>query len=194
MISKRKLKKNQSNKTMANHHKQGLIIVYTGNGKGKTTAAVGLAVRAAGYKRKVLFLQFIKEWFTGEKESFKILEPYVTFVQMGQGFVGIWGDRKDRTEHENAASEAFEFLKDKIKSNEYEVIVMDEINVAIAEGLIKIDEVMEMISSKPAELDLVFTGRGADPRLIEVADLVTEMTEIKHPFQKGILAKRSIDY
>jgi len=177
-----------------NHHKQGLVIVYTGNGKGKTTAAVGLAVRAAGYKRKVLFLQFIKEWFTGEKETLKLLEPYVTFIQMGQGFVGIWGDRKDRIEHQNAAEEAFAFLKDKVKSNEYEVIVMDEINIAISEGLIKIDDVLEMISNKPAELDLVFTGRGASQKLIDVADLVTEMTEIKHPFQKGILAKRSIDY
>jgi cob(I)alamin adenosyltransferase len=179
---------------MTNHHKQGLIIVYTGNGKGKTTASVGLAVRAAGYKRKVLFLQFIKEWFTGEKETLKLLEPYVTFVQMGQGFVGIWGDRKERVQHENAAAEAFAFAQDKVKSGEYEVIVLDEINVAIAEGLIKIDDVMEMLENKPEELDIVMTGRGAHERVIDKADLVTEMTEIKHPFQKGILAKRSIDY
>lgn len=179
---------------MANHHKQGLVIVYTGNGKGKTTASVGLAVRAAGYKRKVLFLQFIKEWFTGEKETLQLLEPYVTFVQMGQGFVGIWGDRKERGVHENAAAEAFAFAQDKVKSGEYEVIILDEINVAIQEGLIKVEDVLEMIDEKPEELDIVLTGRGAPEQLIERADLVTEMKEIKHPFQKGILAKRSIDY
>jgi cob(I)alamin adenosyltransferase len=179
---------------MLSHHKQGLVIVYTGNGKGKTTAAVGLAVRAAGYKRKVLFLQFIKEWFTGEKETLKLLEPYVTFVQMGQGFVGIWGDRKDRVVHDNAAAEAFAFASDKIASKEYDVVILDEINVAVHEKLITIEEVLNLIEEKPEEIDLVLTGRWADEKLIERADLVTEMTEIKHPFQKGILAKRSIDF
>jgi cob(I)alamin adenosyltransferase len=179
---------------MTSIHKTGLIIVYTGDGKGKTTAAVGLAVRAAGYKRKVLFLQFIKEWFTGEKETFKSLEPYITFVQMGQGFIGIWGDRKDRAVHDNAAVEAFAFAREKVQSKEYDVIVLDEINVAVKEGLIKIEDVLEMVKGRPEELDIVLTGRGADEKLIEIADLVTEMKEIKHPFQKGILAKRSIDF
>ncbi len=179
---------------MTSVHKTGLVIVYTGNGKGKTTASVGLAVRAAGYKRKVLFLQFIKEWFTGEKETFKLLEPYITFVQMGQGFVGIWGDRKDRAVHDTAAAEAFGFAKEKVNSKEYDVIILDEINVAIKEGLIKIEDVLEMVKGRPEELDIVLTGRGADEKLIGIADLVTEMKEIKHPFQKGILAKRSIDF
>lgn len=179
---------------MSSIHKTGLVIVYTGDGKGKTTAAVGLAVRAAGYKRKVLFLQFIKEWFTGEKETLKSLEPYVNFVQMGQGFVGIWGDRKARVIHNNAALEAFEFAKDMVNSDKYEVIILDEINVAIKEGLINASDVLDLINNKPESLDLVLTGRGADERIIERADLVTEMKEIKHPFQKGILAKRSIDF
>jgi cob(I)alamin adenosyltransferase len=179
---------------MPNHHKQGLLIVYTGDGKGKTTAAVGLAVRASGYKRKVLFLQFIKAWPTGEKEALKMLEPYVTFLQMGEGFVGIWGDRKDRKEHKNAASEAFEFAKEKIDSNEFDVIILDELNVAISEGLVELDDVLECIKNRPEGLDLVVTGRGAHNKIIELADLVTEMKEIKHPFQRGILAKRSIDF
>jgi cob(I)alamin adenosyltransferase len=179
---------------MPNHHEQGLVIVYTGNGKGKTTAAVGLAVRAAGYKRKVLFLQFIKQWFTGEKETLQALAPYVTFVQMGEGFIGIWGDRKERASHENAATEAFAFAKDKVTSGEYDVIILDELNVAVHEGVISIDAVMALIQSKPEKVDLILTGRNAHERVLERADLVTEMTEIKHPFQKGILAKRSIDF
>jgi cob(I)alamin adenosyltransferase len=177
-----------------NHHKKGLVIVYTGDGKGKTTASVGLAVRAAGYKRKVLFLQFIKQWFTGEKETLSLLKPYVTFVQMGEGFVGIWGDRKDRVVHDNAAKEALAFAKDKIHSKEYDVIILDEINVAIKEGLLELDEVLELVFTRPDEMDIVLTGRWANEKLIEKADLVTEMKEIKHPFQKGILAKRSIDF
>jgi cob(I)alamin adenosyltransferase len=179
---------------MPNHHEQGLVIVYTGNGKGKTTAAVGLAVRAAGYKRKVLFLQFIKQWFTGEKETLALLAPYVTFVQMGEGFIGIWGDRKGRETHENAAAEAFSFARDKVASGEYDVVILDEINVAVQEGVVSVDEVMELLENKPEKLDIVLTGRGAPERVIARADLVTEMTEIKHPFQKGILAKRSIDF
>lgn len=179
---------------MANHHNKGLFIIYTGNGKGKTTAAVGLAVRAAGYGRKVLFLQFIKEWFTGEKETLAKLEPLVDFKQMGQGFVGIWGDRKEREVHSNAAQEALDFAGYALSKKLYDVYIFDELNVALAEGLVSLEQVKELLAKRGEDIDMVITGRNADPALIELADLVTEMTEIKHPFQKGILAKRSIDY
>ncbi len=181
-------------KDMNNQHNKGLVIIYTGNGKGKTSAAVGLAVRAVGYKKKVLFLQFIKEWPTGEKESLKLLAPYVTFLQMGEGFIGIWGDKKDKSTHNNAARLAFEFAKEKVKSGEFDIIILDEINIALGEGLLEIDEVLEMVTNKPQELDIVLTGRDASQKLIDIADLVTEMIEIKHPFQNGILAKRGIDF
>lgn len=179
---------------MENHHKKGLFIIYTGNGKGKTTAAVGLAIRAAGYGRKVLFLQFIKEWFTGEKETFSKLSELIDFKQMGQGFVGVWGDRKERETHNTAAQEALLYARYTIEKKLYDVYIFDELNVAIAEGLVSKDQVKEMLAVRDVNADIVITGRNADSELIEMADLVTEMTEIKHPFQKGILAKRSIDY
>ena len=174
--------------------KKGLLIIYTGNGKGKTTAAVGLAVRAAGYGRKVLFLQFIKEWFTGEREILGKLSPLVDFVQMGEGFVGIWGDRKDRSVHRNAAQEALVFAKEMLESKKYDVYVFDELNVALSEGLVNFEQVKELIDLRDQSADLVITGRNAQEKLLDMADLVTEMEEVKHPFQKGILAKRSIDY
>jgi cob(I)alamin adenosyltransferase len=177
-----------------NNKKKGLFIIYTGNGKGKTTAAVGLAVRAAGYGRKVLFLQFIKEWFTGEKESLGKLAPHVEFKQMGEGFVGIWGDRKDREVHSNAAQEAFAHAREVVKNRLYDVYIFDELNVAISEGLVSVEQVVELVEIKDEFADIVLTGRGAHGQLIKLADLVSEMTEIKHPFQKGILAKRSIDF
>ena len=179
---------------MSNHHHRGLVIVYTGNGKGKTTAAIGLAVRAIGYKRKVLFLQFIKEWFTGERESLESLKPYITFLQMGEGFVGIWGDRKDRADHVNAAGRALAFAVDQLQSGLYDVVILDEINVAVSEKLISLADVLHLLDCRPVHVDVVLTGRGASQEIIDRADLVTEMHEIKHPFQKGILAKRSIDY
>lgn len=179
---------------MENHHKKGLFIIYTGNGKGKTTAAVGLAIRAAGYGRKVLFLQFIKVWFTGEKESFSKLAPLIDFRQMGEGFVGIWGDRKPREVHDNAAQEALEFAKEMLKEKKYDVYIFDELNVALDEGLVTLEQVNGLLSVRAPEQDIVMTGRGAPQELIDQADLVTEMSEVKHPFQKGILAKRTIDY
>lgn len=179
---------------MANHHTQGLFIIYTGNGKGKTTAAVGLAVRAAGYERRVLFLQFIKEWFTGEKESLGKLNELIDFKQMGEGFVGIWGDRKPRETHDSAAQQAIAFAKQMLIEKKYDVYIFDELNVALVEGLVTLEQVQELLEVRSEEQDIVMTGRGAHPDLVEKADLVTEMTEIKHPFQKGILAKRSIDY
>lgn len=179
---------------MEKSSQKGLLIVYTGNGKGKTTAAVGLAVRAAGYGKKVLFLQFIKEWFTGEKESLGKLSEQIDFYQMGEGFVGIWGDRKTKLVHSSAALNALEFAKQAVQENRYDVYVFDELNVAVAEGLVSWEQVEELLASKTDTADMVITGRGAMPALIELADLVTEMVEVKHPFQKGILAKRSIDF
>ncbi|MFH2036888.1 MAG: cob(I)yrinic acid a,c-diamide adenosyltransferase [Candidatus Zixiibacteriota bacterium] len=175
--------------------KKGLLVVYTGNGKGKTTAALGMTIRAVGYGWKVSIVQFIKgSWKYGEMDGLKRLEPEVELNIMGEGFVGIIDDDKPIEEHREAAKKAFELLLDKVKSGKYELVIADELNVAMMLGLITLDELKTLIEQKPKELHLVITGRGAHKWLIEKADLVTEMTEIKHPYQKGILAQKGVDY
>jgi cob(I)alamin adenosyltransferase len=174
---------------------RGLIIVYTGNGKGKTTAALGLCVRAVGYDEKVCIIQFIKgSWKYGELDGIKRLAPNVELYQKGLGFVGIIDDKLDRSEHIKAANEAIVFAKERILSGKYDIVILDEINVAMSLDLIKIEDVFDLVNCKPELLDLVLTGRNARPELIERADLVTEMREIKHPYQKGIMAQKGIDF
>lgn len=174
---------------------KGLLIVYTGNGKGKTTAALGLCVRACGYDLKVAIVQFVKgSWQYGELDGIKRLEPNVELIRKGKGFVGIIDDKLPRSEHENAAGEALLFVDKLIQSGKYNIVILDELNVAVSLGLIEINDVLKILANKPADLDIIITGRDAHEKLIEVADLVTEMKEIKHPYQKGILAKKGIDY
>ena len=176
-------------------NEKGLVIVYTGNGKGKTTAALGMALRAIGYEHKVCMLQFIKgTWHSGEKDSSKKLEPYFELVQVGKGFVGILDDNSPKEEHERYAKEALEICREKILSEKYNLIILDEINYAINLGLISLNDVVKLIKDKPNDLDLVLTGNHAKTEIIKLADLVTEMKEIKHPFQSGIKAKKGIDF
>ena len=172
--------------------KRGLIIIYTGDGKGKTTAALGTVLRAAAYGWKILIVQFIKgSWKYGEMESLKLL-PKVELKRMGKGFVGIIDDKLPFADHVQAAEEALDFVKTRL--NDYQLIVLDEINGAIKGKLISPEPVIEMLKNKPEKLHIILTGRGANPALIQLADLVTEMKEIKHPFQKGMLAQKGIDY
>lgn len=180
---------------MAEEKERGLVIVYTGDGKGKTTAALGLCVRAVGYDRKVCIIQFIKgSWKYGEIEGIKRLAPNVEFHRKGLGFVGIIDDKLDRSEHVKAAGEALKFAEEQMLSGKFDVVILDEINVAVKLGLIEVRDVLRLIDKKPEGLDLVLTGRNAAEEVIEKADLVTEMREIKHPFQKGIKAKKGIDF
>ncbi len=173
---------------------RGLVIVYTGDGKGKTTAALGTALRAVGRGFRVLIIQFIKgSWRYGELESLKRLAPEVELVRVGKGFVGIIDDELPREEHEEAAIEGFELARQRVVSGEYDLVILDELNYAVQGGLIPIEQVLELVSSKPEELHLLITGRGAHPDLIAAADVVTEMREVKHPYQKGIPATRGID-
>jgi len=175
--------------------KDGLVIVYTGNGKGKTTAALGMALRAIGYDHKVCMLQFIKgSWHYGEMDSSKKLEPNFELIAIGKGFVGILDDNSPREEHEKYAAEALKICKEKIFSEKYNVVILDEINYAINLGLIDVQEIIKIIKDKPSNLDLVLTGNHAKEEIIELADLVTEMKEIKHPFKSGIKAKKGIDF
>lgn len=174
---------------------RGLLIIYTGGGKGKTTAALGMAVRAVGYGHKVLILQFIKgSWHYGELDGLKRLAPEVEVVQGGEGFVGIIDDTKDRSEHVLAAQHALALAQEKLATDAYDLAILDEINYALNLGLIALEDVKRLIANRPRRLDLVLTGNHAHPDIIELADLVTEMKEIKHPFQKGLKAKKGIDF
>jgi len=175
--------------------KDGLVIVYTGNGKGKTTAALGLAMRAIGYEHNVCMLQFIKgSWHYGEMDSSKKLEPNFELIAIGKGFVGILDDNSPREEHEKYAAEALRICREKINSGKYNVVILDEVNYAINLGLIDVQEIIKIIKEKPSSLDLVLTGRDVKEEIVELADLVTEMKEIKHPFKSGIKAKKGIDF
>lgn len=174
---------------------RGLVIVYTGGGKGKTTAAVGMAVRAAGYGKKSIIIQFIKgTWKTGEGKSLKKLRSQIEIVPAGKGFVGIIDDNKAFKEHLEAAQEALKISKKAIKSGKYQLVILDEVNYAVKGNLIRVKDVLDLIKNKPAKLHLVLTGNHASPKVIQKADLVTEMKAIKHPFGKGIKAQRGIDF
>jgi cob(I)alamin adenosyltransferase len=174
---------------------KGLVIVYTGHGKGKTTAALGMCIRAAGYKKKVKIIQFIKgTWKYGEIDGIKLLEPYVDMEQRGKGFVGIIDDKEDISTHIKAAKEALDYSREAILSGKYDHVILDEINVALNLKLVTVEDVLKLIDDKPDELHLILTGRDAVQEVIDKADLVTEMREIKHPFQKGILAQQGVDY
>ncbi|MFA6391567.1 MAG: cob(I)yrinic acid a,c-diamide adenosyltransferase [Patescibacteria group bacterium] len=174
---------------------KGLVIVYTGSGKGKTTAALGIALRAAGYKKKVLIVQFIKgSWDTGEINSIRRLSPEIELVRMGEGFVGIIDDQKEFKEHVLAAKRALAIARKAVISKKYSVVILDEINYAVKGKLIKQQDVLDLIKMKNEKLHLVLTGNFAGPKVIAKADLVTEMKAVKHPYQKGIKAQRGIDY
>ena len=174
---------------------KGLVIVYTGGGKGKTSAALGLVLRAVGYNHKVCMVQFVKgSWHYGELDSAKRLAPEFELVTAGKGFVGILDDKSPREEHVKAANDTLAISKEKIMSGKFDVVILDEINYAVQLELLKIDDVIDLIKSKPSELDLVLTGNHATKEVIEIADLVTEMKEIKHPFKSGKKAKKGIDF
>jgi cob(I)alamin adenosyltransferase len=177
--------------------RRGLVIVYTGDGKGKTTAALGLAVRAAGNGFRVLFLQFIKgQWKTGESQAVRALAPNMELVRMGKGFTieRLRDKRIPMEEHEQAAADAFARAGEVVRSNAYDMIVLDELLGSIKAGLVPLDNVLQLIRDKPPTLHLVMTGRGAPQALIDAADLVTEMTPIKHPYDQGIKAQRGIEF
>lgn len=174
--------------------------MFTGNGKGKTTASLGVALRALGHGWRVLVIQFFKgDWpvVFGELEMAKRLTPQFEFLQLGKGFVKHMGDRKPFDEHAAAAKDALRIAREKIVSGAYDLIVLDEIIYAIDYAgvqLVRLDEVLSLIEARPASLHLILTGRSAPQALIDRADLVTEMKEIKHPWQRKIPAQEGIDY
>lgn len=174
---------------------RGFIIVYTGDGKGKTTAAIGMAFRAIGRGWRVLMVQFMKgTWHYAELDAAKRLAPDFEIVPMGKGFYKILDDHYTEEEHRAAALAALQFARAKMLSGEYDLLILDEVNSVISTGLLPLAEVMRLLDAKPEDCHVVLTGRGAPPELIDRADLVTEMREIKHPYQKGIPAQKGIDF
>jgi cob(I)alamin adenosyltransferase len=175
--------------------KKGLIIINTGNGKGKTTAALGVAFRALGHNFKVCMVQFIKgSWKYGELEAAKKFDNF-TLIPMGKGFVNL-GDKKPDPEDIKLAEKTLKKGKESILSGEYRLVILDEVNYAVSYNLIKIEDVIDILKNKPDNVHVILTGRNAEtfPELIEIADLVTEMREVKHPYQKGINAQRGIEF
>jgi cob(I)alamin adenosyltransferase len=178
-----------------NDTNDGIVIVYTGNGKGKTTASLGVALRAIGHGLKVCMVQFIKgEWHYGELNSLKKLEPDLELIVAGKGFIGIIDDDHAFEEHVRAAKTALDIVEQKISLDKYDVIILDEINYAVHLGLLQLRDVMRIIQNRPKRLSLILTGNHACEEIILLADLVTEMKEIKHPYKKGFKAKRGIDF
>ncbi|GAB4322031.1 MAG: cob(I)yrinic acid a,c-diamide adenosyltransferase [Candidatus Zixiibacteriota bacterium] len=175
--------------------RNGLVICYTGDGKGKTTAALGMCVRATGYNLRTLICQFIKgSWHYGELDGIKRLAPYVELQQKGEGFVGIVDDKKPREVHRGAALKAMADVRADIQSGQWHIVILDEVFVGCQLGFLTADDLLSLIREKPTNVHIVMTGRGAPPEVLEAADLVTEMREIKHPFQQGELAQKGIDF
>lgn len=169
--------------------RHGLIIVHTGDGKGKTTAALGLAMRAFGAGLKVLILQFIKgRKRSGELKALEILGVEVR--QLGLGFI----TKENFDEQKKSARAALELAQKEILSGAWDLIILDEINYAVKFGLLDAEEILELIKIRSPQMHLVFTGRDALPELIDKADLVTEMKLIKHPFKQGIAAQVGIEF
>ena len=175
--------------------KKGLIIVHTGPGKGKTTAALGLAFRAVGQGMKVLMVQFIKgSWHYGELDAAKMLGADRFVIKpMGRGFVKV-GTAETDPEDVRLVREAWEYGKQQMLAGAYDVVIFDEINYAISYKMLDAEEVAAALARKPEMVHVILTGRSAHPKIVEIADLVTEMREIKHPYQKGIQAQRGIEY
>jgi len=170
--------------------KKGYVQVYTGDGKGKTTAALGLALRAAGYDLKVLIAQFIKGRRYSEIKALEKFKDNIEVRQYGRGFF----IKKEPSEKDMASAEkGLKEIKALLSSGEYDMVILDEINVATYFNLLKIEDVVDLINLKPADVELILTGRRVDQQVIKMADLVTEMREIKHYFKNGVMGRKGIE-
>jgi cob(I)alamin adenosyltransferase len=168
----------------------GLVIVFTGDGKGKTTAALGLGLRAAGHQMHVALVQFIKAERAGEHVAVARLAPHIDLFCMGKGFVV----GEPAPEHIEAARAALGKVRECLRGGRYHLVVADEILMAVDLKLLAAADVESLLADRPADVHLVLTGRGAWPALIERADLVTDMRMVKHPFQQGIEAQEGIEF
>jgi cob(I)alamin adenosyltransferase len=174
--------------------RRGLIIVNTGPGKGKTTAAMGTALRAVGQGMKVLMLQFLKgSWHYGELDAVQAFGDKFIMKQMGRGFVKVGAEKPD-PEDVKLVEEAWAEAERAIQSGAWDLVILDEINYAISYGMLDAAKVAESLKSKPEMVHVILTGRNAHPAIVELADTVTEMRQVKHAYEKGVLAQRGIEY
>lgn len=172
-----------------------MLIVITGNGKGKTTSALGQALRAVGDGRKVLMVQFIKgPWRSGEDDSHQRLLPDFKIIKTGLGFVGILGDKLPREDHANAAQKGLELARQEMLSGNWNLLILDEVHNAIQLGLLAVDEVMPFVNDLPEGMDLILTGRDARQEFIDRADIVSEVKEIKHIYNTGVKGKKGVEW
>lgn len=171
---------------------RGLLIVHTGKGKGKSTAAFGMVFRAIGHGYKIGIVQFVKgAWGTGERDVLENYADQVTIKAMGEGFT--W-DTQDRQRDIAAARAAWQTAKEMIADESYKMVLLDELNIVLRYEYLPLEEVLEVLRAKPRDTHVIVTGRNAREELIEIADLVTEMTEIKHPFRSGVKAQPGIEF
>ncbi len=171
---------------------KGLVIVHTGKGKGKSTAAFGIVFRSLGHGHKVGVVQFVKgAWETGERDVLMKFEDQVTFKTMGEGFT--W-ETQDRQRDIAAASSAWEEAKKMIADPSFNLVLLDELNIVLRYDYLPLEEIIEVLKNKPEMTHVIITGRNAKDELIEIADLVTEMTQIKHPFRDGVKAQVGIEF
>lgn len=168
----------------------GYVQVYTGDGKGKTTAAIGLAIRAVGAGLKVYMGQFVKGMYYNELNALQRFYPDIVVKQYGRG---CFIDRKPTEEDICAARRGFEEIEQVIMSGDYDIVILDEANIAIYFGLIPAEDFVGLIEEKPEEVELIFTGRRASPEILERADLVSEINQVKHYYQKGVQAREGIE-
>ncbi|MBU4260333.1 MAG: cob(I)yrinic acid a,c-diamide adenosyltransferase [Proteobacteria bacterium] len=172
--------------------RRGLVLLHTGDGKGKSTAAFGQALRAAGQGLQVCIVQFIKaQDQTGEAKAFQALADHVEFHVKGSGFT--W-QQKNKDEVIRVARQAFDFAREKIMSGRYDMVVLDELTYLLSYGMVDEAEVLDLIRNRPAGLHLVITGRDASEKLVDAADLVSEVRMIKHPYAAGVMAQKGIEF
>ena len=174
---------------------KGLTVVITGNGKGKTTTALGIAVRACGHNLRTCIIQFMKgDIYAGEWDGIKKMNCGVELISTGKGFCGIQGNPYPFKEHRENAQEAIQLARQKMESGELDILILDEINNALSLHLVDLEQVLEVIRRKAPRMHLVLTGRDAHPQVIELADTVSEINEIKHAYRRGIEPQPGIDY
>lgn len=171
---------------------RGLLIVHTGKGKGKTTAAMGMAMRCIGHGLKVGIVQFVKGvWETGERRVLEHFPELCVMRAMGEGFT--W-DTQDLRRDKAAARAAFETAKEMIADSSFRMVILDELNIVLRYGYLPLEDVLEVLRGRPHDLHVVVTGRNAKEELIEIADLVTEMALVKHPFRAGVKAQLGVEF
>ncbi len=171
---------------------RGLVVIHTGKGKGKSTAAFGLAMRCIGHGMRVGIVQFVKGvWETGERTVFAKFPDLVTMKSMGEGFT--W-DTQDRARDIAAARQAWQAVRELMADTSYRMVIADELNIVLRYGYLSLDDVIATLKTKRDDLHVVITGRNAKPELIEIADLVTEMTMVKHPFRSGVKAQAGVEF